>query len=216
MLFSTSIPEKLQEHPNVSAFMSVLDALQYFKTEILAESFRVGNSAVLMDKKWLLKKLEEFGITDIPLDYPVQIIRQYLLNADIVCRTRGSKIGIELYCSLLSFGEVEVDDTAFYNEPTLLLLDSTLQGFIMEDNSKNKFYLCEDNNNAINQKVVLNISIKSKYFNGNYPNEAKLIKAYIESTIDRQLGFSPSKEVNISYQTRSDFYFHELLNPYFV
>lgn len=215
MLFSTSIPEKLQEHPNVSAFMSVLDALQDFKTEILAGSFRVDNSAVLMNKKWLLKKLEEFGIMNIPLDYPIQIIRQYLLNADIVCRTRGSKIGIELYCSLLSFGEVEVDDTAFYNEPTLLLLDSTSQGFITEDNSKNKFYLCEDSE-AINQKVVLNISIKSKYFNGNYPNEAKLIKAYIESTIDRQLGFSPSKEVNISYQTGSDFYFHELLNPYFV
>lgn len=215
MRFSTSVPEKLQEHPNVSAFLSVLDALQDFKSEILAESFRVDNAAVLMDKKWLLKKLEEFGISDVPLDYPIQIIRQYLLNADTVCRTRGSKIGIELYCSLLSFGEVEVDDSKFYTESSLLLLDSTLQGFIMEDNSEEKFYLCGDSE-LINPKVTLTIKIKSKYFNGNYPNEAKLIKSYIESTIDRQLGFNPSKEVDISYEGRSDFYFHKLLNPYFV
>lgn len=215
MLFSTSIPEKLQEHPNVSAFMSVLDALQEFKTEILAESFRVDNAAVLMDKKWLLKKLEEFGVTGMPLGYPIQIIRQYLLNVDTVCRTRGSKIGIELYCSLLSFGEATVDDSDFYKESILLLLDSSTQGFITEDSAKNKYYLCE-NDDTINQTVTLTITIKSRYFNGQYPDEAKVIKAYLESTIGNQLGFSPDKKVTFKYQSRSEFYFHKLLNPYFV
>lgn len=215
MLFSTSIPDKLQEHPNVSAFMSVLDALQNFKTEIIAWSFRVNNSAVLMDKKWLLKKLEEFGVSDMPQDYPIQIMRQYLLNVDTVCRTRGSKKGIELYCSLLSFGEAIVDDSKFYKDAMLLLLDSDAQGFITEDSSKNKYYLCE-NSDDINQHVTLTITVKSRYFNGQYPNEAKVIKYYLESTIGNQLGFSPNKKVTFNYQSRSQFYFHNLLNPYFV
>lgn len=215
MLFSTCIPDKLQEYPNVSAFTSVLDALQGFKTEIIAESLRVDNSAVLMDKKWLLKKLEEFGVTNIPLNYPIQIIRQYLLNVDTVCRTRGSKKGIEFYCSLLSFGEVTVDDNNFYKESILLLLDSTSQGFITEDNSKNKYYLC-DNSDNINQMVTLTITIKSRYFNGEYPEDAKMIKEYLENTIGGQLGFSPDREVIFDYQSREEFYFHNLLNPYFI
>lgn len=215
MLFSTSIPDKLQEHPNVSAFVSVLDALQNFKTEIIAGSLRVDNAAVLMDKKWLLKKLDELGVSDLPLGYPIQIMQQYLLNADTVCRTRGSKIGIELYCSLLSLGEVTVDDSNFYAETSLLILDSTTQGFITEDNSMNRFYLCGDSED-INQEVTLNITIKSKYFNGQYPNESNIIKSYIENTIGNQLGFSPDREVNFTYQSRSEFYFHELLNSYFI
>lgn len=215
MLFSTSIPDKLQEYPNASAFMSILDALQDFKTEIIAGSFRVDNSAVLMDRKWLLKKLDEFGVTDMPLDYPIQIMRQYLLNVDTVCRTRGSKKGIELYCSLLSFGEVTVDDSNFYKDTELLLLDSTIQGYITEDNSYVNFFICEDNS-IIEPSVSLTITIKSRYFNGQYPDEAKVIKSYLESTIGNQLGFSPNKKVTFKYQSRSEFYFHNLLNPYFV
>ena len=214
MLFSTSIPDKLQEHPNVSAFMSVLDSLQNLKSEIIAESFRVDNFAVLMDRKWLLKKLEEFGVTDIPLDYPIQIIRQYLLNADTVCRTRGSKIGIEFYCSLLSFGEVTVDDSQFYIDPETLLLDSLISGYITEDNSNLFFHLVGDTD-ALEPETSLTITVKSRYFNGSYPTEAALIKKYIQNTIHRNIGFS-NADVVFNWQSRSDFYFHELLNPYFV
>lgn len=214
MLFSTSIPDKLQEHPNVSAFMSVLDALQDFKTEIIAGSFRVDNFAILMDKKWLLKKLGDYGVTNIPLDYPIQIIRQYLLNADTVCRTRGSKIGLELYCSLLSFGEVTIDDSRFYFTPDVLLLDSLVQGFITEDSKGPIFYLSSDNN--VNKDMPIKITIKSKYFNGKYPNEALLIKSYIKSSISDQMGFSPNKRITFTFQSRNEFYFHKLLNPYFV
>lgn len=215
MSFSSHIPDKLLEYPNVSAFVGVLDALQDFKTEIIAGSFRVDNAAVLMDKKWLLKKLEEFGVTNIPFDYPIQIIQQYLLNVDTVCRTRGSKIGVELYCSLLSFGEVTVDDHNFYAESTLLLLDSDKQGFITENSEAAKYYLC-DNSENMNPEVTLGVTIKSKYFNGKYPNEEKIIKSYIEGTIGNQLGFSPEKRISFDYQPRSDFFFHKLLNPFFV
>lgn len=215
MLFSTSIPDKLQEYPNASAFMSVLDALQDFKTEIIAGSFRVDNSAVLMDKRWLLKKLEEFGVTNIPFNYPLQIIRQYLLNVDTICRTRGSKIGVELFCSLLSFGEVNVDDSDFYADNKCLLLDSWVQGFMTEDNSYKSFFICGDNS-ILNPSVTLKIKIKSKYFNGSYPEEEKTIKSYIEGNIGAHLGFSPNKKIIFTYQPREDFYFHKLLNTYFI
>lgn len=215
MLFSTCLPDKLQEHPNTLAFMSVLDALQYFKTEIISESFYIDNAAVLMDRKWLLRKLEEFGVNNIPLDYPIQIIRQYLLNVNTICCTRGSKIGVELYCSLLSFGEVIIDDSNFCKPDLLLQLDSSVQGFITDSNSRSNFYLCEDTD-IINQEVTLNITIKSKYFNGEYPKEEAIIRAYLESTINNQLGFSPNKKVIFKYQPKSEFYFHKLLNPYFI
>ena len=214
MLFSDSIPSKLQEHPNVSAFMSVLDALQNFKKEIIAGSLRVDNAGVLMDRKWLLKKLDEFGVSDLPLNYPIQIIRQYLLNVDTVCRTRGSKKGIELYCSLLSFGEVTVDDSQFYSDPKVLLLDSLVTGYLTGDNSNLSFYLLDDTD-ILEEKTTLKITVKSKYFNGSYPTEASLIKKHLQDTIYKNIGFS-NAAVIFQWQSRSEFYFHELLNPYFV
>ena len=215
MSFSRSIPDKLQEHPNVSAFMQVLDGLQNFKTEIIAKSLRVDNFAVLTDRKWLLKKLEEFGVTGVPINYPIEIIRQYLLNVGTICNTRGSKIGVELYCSLLSLGEVTIDDSRFYKETEVLLLDSPLQGFITEDNSNDRFFICEDTND-LKPLVNLTVTIRSRYFNGDHPSEAELIKSHIESTIGNQLGFSPNKEITFNYQPNSEFHYHKLLNPYFV
>lgn len=214
MLFSTSIPDKLQEHPNVSAFMNVLDELQNFKTEIIANSLRVNNFAVLMDRKWLIKKLEEYGVTDLPLNYPIQILRQYLLNVDAVCRTRGSKIGIELYCSVLSLGEVIIDDSKFYADSNILLLDSMTNGYITEDSNADKFYLTGDSS-SFDPPTTLKITIKSKYFNGNYPTEALLIQNFLKSSIKYNLGFS-KVNVMFTFASRNDFYFHKLLNKYFV
>lgn len=214
MLFSDSIPSKLQEQPNVNAFLKVLDGLQGFKNEVLAESFRVNNYAVLMNRNWLLKKLSDYGVDNLPEGFPIQIIRQCLLNIDTICGTRGSKIGLELYCSVLSFGEVTIDDSKFYADTNVLLLDSTAQGCITEDNSKQFFHIVEDNS-VLNPETELKITIKSKYFNGKFPTEADVIKKYLECTIKNQIGFSNSK-VTFDYQSRSEFYFHKLLNSYFV
>ena len=214
MLFSTSIPDKLREHPNVSAFMDVLDALQNFKTEVIADSLRVDNAAVLMDRKWLIKKLEEYGVTDLPLTYPIQILRQYLLNVDTVCRTRGSKIGIELYCSLLSLGEVTVDDSKFYMDSDVLFLDSCDSGYIIENNDATTFYIT-DSNVTFKKESLLKVTIKSKFFDGKHPTEAQLIQNFIKSSIKRNLGFS-KVNVTFTFTSRDEFYFHKLLNKYFV
>lgn len=215
MLFSDNIPSALQEHPSASAFMTVLDTLQSFKTEIIARALRVNNAAILTDKKWLLKKLDELGVSDLPFEYPLQIIQQYLLNADTVFRTIGSKKGVELYCSLLSFGKVTIDDSGFYSKIRALILDSTVYGFITDNNKNDFLYLCDDND-LFKESPMLSITIESKYFNGEYPNEATVIKKYLESTISTQLGFSPNKKVSFTYKSRGDFYYHELLNNYFI
>lgn len=195
--------------------MDVLDNLHKYKQEVIGEALRTNNAGVLMDPKWLLKRLGEFGIYDLPLNYPLQSIRQLLLNVDTVCGTRGSKIGIELYCSVLSLGEVTLDDSGFYNDPKALLLDSLTQGFITQDNSKPIFHVVSDNS-IINPLATMSITIKSKFFNGEHPTESQLIQDYLKSTINNQLGFSPNKTVTFVFQNNSDFYFHKLLNPYFV
>lgn len=194
--------------------MDVLDALQNFKTEVIADSLRVDNAAVLMDRKWLIRKLEEYGVTDLPFTYPIQILRQYLLNVDTVCRTRGSKIGIELYCSLLSLGEVTVDDSKFYMDSDVLFLDSSDSGYIIENNDATTFYLT-DSNVTFKKESILKVTIKSKFFDGKHPTEAQLIQNFIKSSIKRNLGFS-KVNVTFTFTSRDEFYFHKLLNRYFI
>lgn len=194
--------------------MDVIDALQNFKTEVIADSLRVDNAAVLMDRKWLIKKLEEYGVTDLPFTYPIQILRQYLLNVDTVCRTRGSKIGIELYCSLLSLGEVTVDDSKFYMDSDVLFLDSSDSGYIIENNDATTFYLT-DSNVTFKKESILKVTIKSKFFDGKHPTEAQLIQNFIKSSIKRNLGFS-KVNITFTFTSRDEFYFHKLLNRYFV
>lgn len=211
MLFKDSIPNKLQEYPNVVAFMDILDSLYAFKSEIISEALRVNNPALLMDRKWLLKLLSEYGITGFPLNYPIAAIQQFLLNADTILGTRGSKIGIELYCSVLSLGKVVVDDTSFYTDPKILLLDSPIQGYITSDNEVNPLYIVDDTS-IINPETLLRIQISSKYFSGEY---SEVIKSYIEGTIKDWVGFS-NVNVRFVYSESADFYYHKLLNPYFI
>lgn len=215
MLYSDNIPERLKEYPEVTRFISVLDALHEYKQEIIGSSLRVNNFAVLTDKKWILKKLGDFGITNIPYDFPLSILQQLLLNVDTFCRTRGSKIGLQFYLSVLTLGEVIIDDSEFWDYPKFLILDSPAQGYITSDNSQTKFYLTDDSS-ILNSKMILGITVKSHYFNGDYPEESMLMQSYIKENLSTQLPFSPNREVSFKWEPRDDFYFHELLNPYFV
>lgn len=214
MLFSNSVPEVVLESPNTSAFLSVLDKLQEYKSLLIADALRSNNYAVVNDRKWILKHLSDFGVTNLPMDMPLAIIQQVLLNVDTLFRTRGSKIGIELFCSLFSLGEVEVDDSKVYVDPVNIILDSTIQGYIVGAKEDKRFYLVEDND-LLNPKTSIKVTIRSKYFDGTYQKEAEAIKRYIKDNMKYWLGFS-NTEQDITFEADNKFHYHKLLNKYFV
>lgn len=214
MSFSNKVPEVVLENSNTAAFLSVLDKLQEFKGEIISSAVRGNNYAMTNDKKWLIKYLSDYGVTNLPLDLPLAVIQQLLLNVGTLFSTRGSKIGLEFFCSVLTLGEVLIDDSKVYIDPSIIVLNSLSQGYLQDNNSGNHLYLV-DNNEQLNPKTSLSVEIKSKYFNGDYPEEQEVIKKYLAENIRYWIGFS-NVEISFNFLPNSSFYYHHLLNNYFV
>ena len=188
MLFSNSVPEVVLESPNTAAFIKVLDKLQEYKSLLIADALRSNNYAALNDKKWLLKHLSDFGVNDVSTEFPLAVIQQLLLNVETLFRTRGSKVGLELFCNIFSLGEVEIDDSKVYVDPVNIILDSTVQGYIV-GSKKDKFFYLVENNDLLNPKTSIKVIIRSKYFDGNHQKEAEVIKKYIKDNMRYWLGF---------------------------
>lgn len=214
MLFSDSVPEVILESPNTLAFLTVLDRLQEFKSLLMSDAIRGNNYAILNDKKWIVKHLSDFGVTDFPMDFPLIIMQQVLLNVGTLFSIRGSKIGLELFCSIMSLGEVEIDDSNVYVDPVNIILDSRVQGYATGSNKEAFFYLLEDSD-TLNPETLIKIKIKSKYFNGEHHKEAEVIKRYISSQVQSWFGFSNARQ-EISFQSADSFFYHRLLNKYFI
>ena len=128
MSFKSNIPEQVLAHPNTRKFVSVMDGVNEVKSDIIFTSLRAYNPALLLDKNWLLKRLGDYGVDFIPMEFPLPIIQQFLLNADIILGTRGSKKGVELFLSVMTLGTVSVNFNSFYADPQVLLLNSLIQG----------------------------------------------------------------------------------------
>ena len=215
MLFKDTIPTRLSEHLNVTKFIEVLDGIQKFKQEKISESLRCNNFALLMDKKWLLKKLDDYGFS-LPAEYPIEIMQQVLLNLSLLYRTRGTHYGVQLYCEVLSLGRVRtINDSSFYVEPNLFLLDSKCQSYLMGDSEENPLYLLSDSD-SLNKESFMRIIIESKYFDGNFPNEAAVIQDYINKNIKSQIGFMPKGSVVVNFAPYDSFYYSRKLNNYFI
>lgn len=217
MLFSDSLPDAISEHPNVSRFSEVLNELHTYKKRVVFEALRVHNPSILTDRKWLLKQLQDYGVEGFPLDYPIQVLQQYLLNINTICSLRGSAIGLELFCSVLSLGEVTVDDSQFFNPSVSLFLDSPSRGFLSTDNSVDTRHLfLIDDSETFNPRMPLDITIKSKFFSDSSSPECLAVKKYIETFVGGFITFSSNSIINITFQAADNYYFHELLNPHFV
>ena len=179
MSFKSNIPEQVLAHPNTRKFVSVMDGVNEVKSDIIFTSLRVYNPALLLDKNWLLKRLGDYGVDFIPMEFPLPVIQQFLLNADIILGTRGSKKGVELFLSVMTLGTVSVNFNSFYADPQVLLLNSLIQGHIVGDTADPKFYLI-GNSDIINPAVTFSATINSKYFGTSY-------KDIIVSTIKKVL-----------------------------
>jgi hypothetical protein len=214
MSIRNNIPERVFENPNADMFVSVLDGMQDYKKEVIYDSLRAFNPVLCTDKTWLIKTLAEYGVTDFPIDMPLAVLQQFLLNINTILSLRGSKLGVELYCSVLSLGEVTVDDSDFYAIVNFLILNSKVQGTIIADSNDAKFYLVSDSE-QLNGVPQLGISIQSPYFSTGNLDGATILN-YITATLPNFLAFSPGKSINITTAIRSDYFFHNLLNQFFV
>ena len=212
MAFKDSIPERLLENIPTRNFVEMLNELHNYKKNLVTSSLRAYNPAVFMDKKWLIMRLQEYGVS-LPYELPIQVMQQFLLNINEVFRLKGSKLGLELWLSLLTLGEVTIDDSQFWDKTEFILLNSKTRGFITGDND-NPFYYVVDNSDQFERNLTLSITISSVY------NTDSTVKAacmeYINKNIDAQLGFSRGATINFTWQTRTNQYFHRLLNQYFV
>lgn len=214
-MFIDRIPDKVLEFPSTRHFVEVLDLLNEFKQEAMSEGFRIYNPALCLKKSWLVSILEEYGVKDFPVDIPLTAALQFLLNINTVWSLRGCKRGIQFYCSVLSLGEVSIDDTDFFKDSPSLRLNSARDGTIVKDSLDRANYLVGDSSTAFDLSY-LTVTISSKYFNGDFPVEEMAIKNYIESTLPLYLGFSPHKQITYNYQSREELFFDPLLNNYFI
>ena len=213
MSFSKYIPDRVLEFSDPNKFAGVLDELYKFKQDKMFTALRHTNPILLTDKKWLIKKLSDYGVDFIPMEFPLEIIQQFLLNADVILGTRGSAKGFELFLSAMTLGEVNVDYSKFYAEPNILILDSRVQGNVTGDNSAGNFYLVGDNS-QVNGTMTLTATIKSSYFSDEVTKT--LIMDVIEKSYPMFLGFSPNRQVTFNTSTASMPYFHSLLNKFFI
>ena len=211
MKFKDNIPEKLLLG-TTERFVNVLEALLDFKHENMFKALRVTNPALLNNPKWLLKNLTEFGFT-LSENTPIIVLQQLLLNMDRIVKAKGSKVGTEMFLSIMTLGEVILDDSQFYERISALIPNSLSNGYIT-DNIKDVYYLVDDTD-VLRSRSPLTITIKSKFFNEDTKN-AQAIKEYIEKEIVNWTGFNPGKTFTFYYEPREEFYYHKSLNKYFI
>lgn len=213
MSFSKYIPDRVLEFSDPNRFTEVLDELYKFKQDKMFTALRHTNPILLTDKKWLIKKLSDYGVDFIPMEFPLEIIQQFLLNADVILGTRGSAKGFELFLSVMTLGEVKVDYSNFYTEPSILILNSRVQGNLTGDNVSGSYYPVDDDS-QVNGNVSLEVTINSSYFSDSTIKE--LIMDTIEKVYPMFLGFSPNCQVTFTTSAASKPYFHSLLNRFFI
>ena len=214
MSFRKNMPENVLVNHTTAAFVDVLDALQGYKSTIVAEAIRGNNYAAITDKKWLLNHLSDYGLYGFPIDMPLAVMQQVLLNVQNLVSIRGSKIGVEMFCSVMSLGEVFMDDSKLYGEPAHILLDSLVQGYVLEDSDGPKLYILEDND-ILDPKTKFSIRIESMFFNEPDSIECRTIQKYIRENLVDWIAFSNST-IDIDFAPRTGAYYHKLLNRYFV
>ena len=102
MQFSKFIPVSVKEQELSHKLISVFDGLQAYKEEIIYGSLRTTNFALIDNKKWLLKKLADYGFSGLPYEMPLLVLQQLLLNAVKLNKLRGSYDGVRLFVSIIT------------------------------------------------------------------------------------------------------------------
>lgn len=216
-MFRNKIPEVvLTENPEASAFVDVLDGLQEYKTENINKALRVYNPILSLDKKWLIKQLEEFGVFNFPDTIPMEILVQFVGNISNIMGLRGSKLGVEFVCSLLTFGEVTVTDSTYYSAPKLFLLDSPNSALAVDDTTDPRLYLVTNTSDLKDNKTVT-IAIRSPLWSTGASEEIQeVVSGFLEQFLKAYVPFSDSPTITVTYTARAEKFKHSLLNSFLI
>jgi len=216
-MFRNKIPEVvLMENPEASAFVDVLDGLQEYKTENINKALRVYNPILSLDKKWLIKQLEEFGVFNFPDTIPMEILVQFVGNISSIMGLRGSKLGVEFVCSLLTFGEVTVTDSTYYSAPKLFLLDSQNSALAVDDTADPRLYLVTNTSDLKDNKTVT-IAIESPLWSIGASEEIQeIVSGFLEQFLTTYVPFSDSPTITVTYTARAEKFKHSLLNSFLI
>jgi len=215
-MFRDKIPEAVLESQEVSNFVSILDGLQEYKTESINKALRVHNPLLSLDKKWLIKQLEEYGVYGFPEGIPMEILTQFVGNIAVITSFRGSKLGAILLCSVLTEGEVTLDDTEYYKEPKLLLLNSPNSALLVGDTDDQRLFLASDTDD-LNDFKTLDISIESPLWKAEASVEVQdIIKDFLEKMLLRYVPYSNAPTINVTYTDRETRYIHPHLNSFLI
>lgn len=216
-MFRNKIPEVvLTENPEASAFVDVLDGLQEYKTENINKALRVYNPILSLDKKWLIKQLEEFGVFNFPDTIPMEILVQFVGNISSIMGLRGSKLGVEFVCSLLTFGEVTVTDSTYYSTPKLFLLDSPNSALAVDDTADPRLYLVTNTSDLKDNKTVT-IAIESPLWSIGASEEIQeIVSGFLEQFLRTYVPFSDSPTITVTYTARAEKFKHSLLNSFLI
>lgn len=216
MLFSKAIPDVALQSPNTQRFVDLLDGLQCYKQNEISDALRVYNPILCTSAKWLSYMAADYGFEGISEDYPILPLQQLILNADVIRRLCGTKLGLQLFISAATLGEVTINDVRFIQDIEFLFPDSPVNGFLTASTDKDKFYLC--NNNDYMAGTFLDITISSIYMptagNPDTP-QSTAIKTFLQNFLPKFIGFSENNTTTWTWNHRNTEYYHTKLNHFF-
>lgn len=229
MNYTYNIPESILENPPTAKLVSVLDGLDRHKKGLIGEYLRYWNPITLNDKKWLVEKLHDFGFSETSEELPMIVLQQVLLNADVIAGTKGSLMGVQLYCSAFSLGDVVITPEKLDFETwNTLMPNDLIRGFVTGDNINTEYYLVSKTEDFL-LLGDLHIDVKSRFFkepiyDGKIDEYGSMVKEdfstiiydFLNLNIRNQTIFGAYLDHKIDTLPRDEFYFHELLNKNFI
>jgi len=214
MQFSKSIPEEVLSNPNTSKFVSLLDALQENKQEVIAIAMRANNPILCNDKRWLIRYLADCGLMDVPECLPLICLQQLALNVDTIFRMRGSLVGLKLLCEASVLGKATINTSNFVKVFDFLLPNSKHDGILTDstDTSLHRFLV---DRWPVNAARSITITLQSKAYSTMTAKERSAFVAWLKRQIDGFLSFHPNCTINLTFTNYSAYVYPQDFNNYF-
>lgn len=214
MQFSKSIPEEVLRNPNTSKFVSLLDALQENKQEVITTAMRANNPILCNDKRWLIRYLADYGLMDVPECLPLICLQQLALNVDVIFRMRGSLAGLKLLCEASVLGKAMINTSGFAKVFDFLLPNSKYDGILTDstDTSLHRFLV---DRWPLNEERSITVALRSKAYSTMTAKERRDFVTWLKSQIDSFLSFHPRLTIKLAFTNYSEYVYPQDFNNYF-